>query len=365
MSKYQICVYAISKNEEQFVDRWMDSVGEADLVIVLDTGSTDGTVQKLRERGATVYEEKIVPWRFDEARNRALNYVPDEMDICVSIDLDEIHEPGWREVLESQWSPEYTRAKYPYIWSHRSDGLPDQKYQREKIHRRHDFHWIRPVHEILEYTGAGRENEIWIEKLVLHHYPDVSKPRSQYLPLLELSVKEDPLDDRATFWLGREYMYYQKQEASIETLKQYLKLPTARWDEERSAAMRFISQGYQKLQNGEAAMKWLFRAIEQCPTIREPYLAFARLAYAEKNWPLTYAMVQSGLAITKKSGSYLMEPDCWGAELYDLGAISAYSLGLYDKAKLHAEKACQLRPADERLKTNLELIRNKAQEQAD
>ena len=57
MKKYKISVYAISKNEEKFVDRWMDAVSEADEVVVLDTGSTDHTVEKLRSRGAKVYEE--------------------------------------------------------------------------------------------------------------------------------------------------------------------------------------------------------------------------------------------------------------------------------------------------------------------
>ena len=52
----KIVVYAICKNESGFVDRWMDSMQEADRVIVLDTGSTDDTVQKLRSRGARVYE---------------------------------------------------------------------------------------------------------------------------------------------------------------------------------------------------------------------------------------------------------------------------------------------------------------------
>lgn len=50
----KICVYAIAKNEEQFVDRWMDSMREADWVCVLDTGSTDRTVESWRTgaRGA-------------------------------------------------------------------------------------------------------------------------------------------------------------------------------------------------------------------------------------------------------------------------------------------------------------------------
>ena len=36
MNKYKICVYAICKNEEKFVDRWYNTVKEADKVIVLD-----------------------------------------------------------------------------------------------------------------------------------------------------------------------------------------------------------------------------------------------------------------------------------------------------------------------------------------
>ena len=37
MSQYKVWVYAICKNESQFVDRWMDSMSEADQVVVLDT----------------------------------------------------------------------------------------------------------------------------------------------------------------------------------------------------------------------------------------------------------------------------------------------------------------------------------------
>ena len=46
----KVCVYAIAKNEAQFVDRFMDSMAEADIICVLDTGSTDDTVEKLRRR---------------------------------------------------------------------------------------------------------------------------------------------------------------------------------------------------------------------------------------------------------------------------------------------------------------------------
>ena len=45
MNKYKVCVYAISKNEEKFVSRWVESMKEADEIYVLDTGSTDNTVK--------------------------------------------------------------------------------------------------------------------------------------------------------------------------------------------------------------------------------------------------------------------------------------------------------------------------------
>ena len=45
MNKYKICVYAICKNEEKFIERWVNSMKEADKIYVLDTGSTDKSVE--------------------------------------------------------------------------------------------------------------------------------------------------------------------------------------------------------------------------------------------------------------------------------------------------------------------------------
>lgn len=79
----KIVVYAICKNERSFADRWMASMSEADEVCVLDTGSTDGTPQRLEELGAKVSVQVITPWRFDVARNQSLELVPEDADLCV------------------------------------------------------------------------------------------------------------------------------------------------------------------------------------------------------------------------------------------------------------------------------------------
>ena len=72
----KVCVYAIAKNEEKFVDRWVDSMSEADEIYVLDTGSCDNTVKKLRAKDVIVKKKKYETFRFDVARNDSMKMLP-------------------------------------------------------------------------------------------------------------------------------------------------------------------------------------------------------------------------------------------------------------------------------------------------
>ena len=90
----KVCVYAIAKNEEKFARRWLSSMSEADGVYVLDTGSSDETVRLLKEGGAIVKQRIFEPFRFDDARNASLAMVPDDADVCVCTDIDEVFHRG-------------------------------------------------------------------------------------------------------------------------------------------------------------------------------------------------------------------------------------------------------------------------------
>lgn len=359
MKKYKICVYAICKNESQFVDKWMDSVSEADLVVVLDTGSTDDTVAKLKAKGAIVYEEIIKPWRFDVARNKSLSLVPEDVDICVCIDLDEIYDKGWRNQLENKWKETTTRARYDYTWSFNEDGTPGVTFHLDKIHSRKGYIWKNPVHEVLKYNGNNKEEYINCLELKCKHYPDSSKPRSQYLPLLEQSVIEDPMDDRNMHYLGREYMFYGMWDKCIDTLKKHLSLPTSLWCDERCASMRFIARAYRAKNEIYEAKRWLYRAIGEAPYLREPYLELAFLEYGVNNWEAVYHMIKEALKIEKRPVSYINEGFAWDATVYDLGSIACYFLGLYEEGLNYAELAINMNPTDERIANNYKLLKDK------
>lgn len=360
MKKYKICVYAICKNESQFVDKWMDSVSEADLVVVLDTGSTDDTVEKLKKRGAIVHEEVIRPWRFDVARNKSLSFVPEDADICVCIDMDEIYDKGWRNILEEKWTADTTRARYDYTWSFNEDGTPGVTFYIDKIHSRKDYKWKNPVHEVLKYSGHKKEEYISCYELKCKHYPDNTKPRSEYLPLLEQSVIEDPLDDRNMHYLGREYMFYGMWDKCIETLKNHLSLPTALWSDERAASMRFIARSYKEKGNILESRKWLYRAIGEAPHTREPYVELALLEYMDGNWVGVYHMAKEALKIQERPMLYINEAFAWDHTVYDIGSIGAYYLGLYGEAMELISKALEIAPNDERLINNYNIIKEKS-----
>ena len=349
----KVCIYAICKNESQFVDRWMDSMSEADYVVVTDTGSTDDTVEKLRARGAQVYIETVSPWRFDVARNLALSHVPHDADICFSTDLDEVLEAGWRAKLEAAWKPGTTRMHYHFTWSFNADGTPGVTFMYDHAHGRHDSEWVNPVHECLRYIGKAPEQHVWCPDVKLMHYPDKTKSRSYYLPLLELAVAEKPNEARNYFYLGREYMFVRQWEKSIPMLETYLKL--SHWKEERGAAMRFIARGCKALGKTQEAKGWLYRAIVETPHLREPYTEMAKLFYDEHNWAGIWHMVSEAFKIKERS-AYINDPMCWNYTLFDLGALGAYYIGLKEASLEYAKKALAMRPDDDRLKGNVTLI---------
>ena len=357
MGSYKVCVYAICKNEAPFVDRWMDSMGEADRVVVLDTGSTDGTVRRLRERGAEVTEEIVSPWRFDTARNRSLELVDPDAEICVCTDLDEVFHPGWREALERAWRPGASQAAYRYTWSFTPDGGEGVVFWSEKIHSRRGWRWVHPVHEVLQWIGEGQPGgKITAEGVQLDHHPDHSKSRGQYLPLLELSVEEDPEDDRNVHYLGREYMYKGRWDACFAVLLRHLAMPTARWRDERAASMRYIARAYAGKGDRAAARDWYLRAAAEAPHLREPWVDMALLLYEQEEWDGVLYFTGCALAVTERPRTYICEAASWGSLPWDLRAIALHRTGRLGEALEAARRALELEPGNERLRGNAALL---------
>lgn len=354
MKKYKVCVYAICKNESKFIERWVKSMSEADEIYVLDTGSTDNSMEIFKKLGVNAKSEVISPWRFDVARNKSLEMVPLDTDICVCTDLDEVFVEGWREKLEAIWNDSVDKVKYNYNWSFDEYGNPATTFYIEKIHRRDFYKWTHPVHEVLN-VKAG-EVSILAPDITLNHYPDSTKSRSSYLPLLELSVKEDPEDDRNTHYLGREYMYYGKYNECIDTLIKHLNLPSAKWDAERSASMRFIARSYLNLNRPLEAEMWFKKSIKEASYLREGYVELSQLYTDQKRFEEAYDLLTKAFLIKEKPPIYINEAFAWNDYIYELMGIVCFNLKLYPESLSYMGEALKLNKDSKRIKENYDII---------
>lgn len=347
----KICVYAISKNESQFVERFCNSAKEADLVLIADTGSTDNTVELAKTHGATVYQICISPWRFDKARDAALALIPKDIDVCVSLDLDEVLEPGWREEIERVWQLGITtRLRYGFDWG---QGI---KFQYEKIHSRHGYHWHHPCHEYPRADSRIREVYAHTDKLLVTHHPDPTKSRGQYLDLLKLAVTEDPHCPRNAFYYARELTFYNRWNEAVTELNRYLNLPGATWPNERCYAYRLLGKSYENLGDRTKALNSYLEACNAAPVTREPWCDLAMYYYKLGDWQNCYKNAVNCLSITNREFVYTCDPEVWGYKAHDLAAVSAWNSDLQKEALYHSEQAVKLDPNNVRLQNNFNFI---------
>lgn len=342
----KIAVYAISKNEEKFVERFCNSAKDADMILIADTGSTDNTVELAINHGATVHNIFISPWRFDKARDTALALIPADYDVCISLDLDEELQEGWREEIERVWLEGTTRLRYKFDWG---AGIA---FYYEKIHHRKGYHWHHPCHEYP--VPDKRTNEVWAhtDKLLVVHKPDPTKSRGQYMDLLQLAVDEDPDCPRNAFYYARELTFNKRWNEAVEALNKYLDMPQATWANERCYAMRLLSQSYEEL--GWDGLAWARKACAEAPNTREPWTDLAMLCYRRNLWAECFAAASNALSIKDKEAVYTMDPKVWGALPHDLMALAAHHLGMREVAIKHGTIAVEKEPHNERLKANLD-----------
>lgn len=364
MTENRICVYAIAKNESENVDKWADSMLEADCVVVLDTGSSDDTVEKLKNRGITVETKVIKPWRFDVARNESMKLVPDDCNILVCTDLDEVFEPGWADNLRKKWVEGKTRmCWYKYSWSHDSFGNPDRIFWYNKIHCR-GYKWKYIVHELLVENGAmdmSDMEDLYTNDIMLHHWPVQKEGRDTYLPLLieraKEAYEENDEDIMGAIYLCQHYAYAGLYEESNKEINKFIwKFREQAGCFMTSNALLFMGRNYLNMGVKDDAEKYYKKAIEVCPTYRDPYIALGELYISKKEYNEAKKTLIEALKLTYRRFSWLESNNSFNHHIYDLLDIACYYSGDKKNALLFAEKAFRMCPEDKRLEDNINLI---------
>lgn len=308
----KIAIYTIAKNEKHNVEGFMEAA-EGCSVYVLDTGSTDNTVKLLKEHGAHVVQKIIDPWRFDTARNESLKLVPDDVEVCVSVDMDERLESGWQNKLSNEWAG--NSGSYIHIaeWADKERTIPALQAPRTKIHNRHDYEWHRCVHEVIRPLSGVQQDSCNTSILVKHYQ---SSEQRNYLPALKQILKEDPSDVDVWLQLAGENHHRANYSEAVDAYRQYLKSI----DGDESKELRFrrshvwlsIAQCLHKLGKNEEMIRAFLSAIAAEPNCREAWTHFSHVSLQIGNAPLAYGSAMTAYEIKQPPDYAATEEACWG-----------------------------------------------------
>ena len=369
----KICVYAICKNEIEFVDKWLDNVSEADYIVVLDTGSTDGTYEKLKAdpRVTKVAQKEIKPWRFDVARNESMKLIPEDADICVSTDFDELFDKGWANLIRSNWRDGTERMFYKYYWGQTAAGYWHDVFRADKVHVNNgNYYWKYPVHEVLMTKDDQPQNVIDLsEVLNLWHHQDKNKAnRRSYLDLLALGAHENPNDPHIRSLYAREFLtefHIGKPEnikAAVAEYLEILKLPVI------NNQMYVMEKLHTLLQlaliycvhyaDYDNAIKYSLKFLKEDQTYRDPYLVIIAALNAQKLYVLAESIAEAAEKNTYQHYTWIERQNTFLDWLPSMKAELKYGLGKYEEALAAIKEALKFAPNSSDLKRNMELIQS-------
>ena len=346
----KVAVYTIALNEDKHVKRWYESAKEADVLLIADTGSSDNTTFLAKSLGISVYSIAVDPWRFDIARNAALALIPGDIDMCISMDMDEELEPGWRQAIDQAIEQGINLPTVRVVTARNEDHTPYSFFEAPRVHARHGFYWKYPIHEVIN-PKVGLEVRRDAIPLEINHKPDRTKSRGSYLPLLELAVKESPTDWRMLHYLVREYEYNQNWLELLRFAETAMQLQQG-WDVERASTCMWASRAAWELGLTDYALSWASKATKEAPYFYEAWHWRAHIHHLLGKWSETNEYAKKILELSRHA-HHLVKPEIWDWWGYDLIALSAHKLGNQVEAVEYGELAIQGSPSDLRLQENL------------
>lgn len=328
-------VVLIARNESKTLPRLVASLEQFKArggeIVLMDTGSSDGTAQIARDLGCVVHEvgdrfthiltketaedinlrfvrpfkeEDIVKegdriFDFANARNHAASLAKNDM--VAMPDCDEVYTMLYLDGVEEIIRAGADQLEYNFVFAHDEHGGEVVKFLHSKFYNRAKMRWVGIIHEVLQHNPGAPVNRVRLgeDVIKLEHWQNPETNRSGYLKGLALSVVHEPTNDRNQHYFGRELLYTGRPKSAIRQLEVHLALST--WAEERSQSQIHIGDAYMSLgQTKEAIHSWI-DAFDTCPTRREPLMKIAEYYYRVKSPDHVIVYANAALNIPQSS----------------------------------------------------------------
>jgi glycosyltransferase involved in cell wall biosynthesis len=283
-------VVMIVRNEAEALPGALASIRDAPEVVVCDTGSRDGTRDIARKAGARVVD---YTWSNDFSAARTFAESHAAHDWIMRLDADERVAPCAPRGLRAEdaigihqpRSSDFTAALCALLFEHDASGLSQIFVRRRhsrgndhwfpRLHRRSDFHWIYPVHELARPLKHGRPKSLALDGFAIEHARDCR--RRPYLSILTAAVQSRPTDPYVAFHLGQACWEEGKWTDAIDAFHQY-HLLAGGYRFHRGESLRMEGECWEKLGEIDRALDCYVKA-SAAEGRAEPLWQAANLAF--------------------------------------------------------------------------------------
>jgi len=335
-----ISLCMIVKNEEAVLARCLNSVKDiVDEIIVVDTGSTDRTLEIASCYGYVYGFE----WRddFSAARNYAYSLATQEY--IMWLDADDVILPADREkLLALKVMPGFNAdaVLMPYHTAFDEQGRPTFTYYRERITRREcGFQWVEPVHEYLAWDGVAH----YCDAAVTHRKERTADPGRNLRIYDNIVQNGGELSPRGMYYYGRELQEAGRTKDAYEWLKRFV-LGGLGWSEDAVEACLLLSRCCTLDWERE---KWLLQSFEYDSPRPEICCELGYYYSGKQNYARALGWFMTALAYEPpKHQLGFVRPDYNGYIPAIEACLCAWRLGDVDAAKKYNRIAGQYKPGD-------------------
>ena len=344
-----ISLCMIVKNEQDTLPRCLDSVqGLIDEIVIVDTGSTDRTVEI-----AKTYTDRVetFPWCDDFAAARNFSFSLARKEYCLWLDADDVFLPDDREKfrqLKESLSPKTDMVMLPYHTALDEEGRPTFTCYRERLVRSHaGFLWQGAVHEAIPPRGEI----VYGDAAVTHRKLRAGEP-GRNLRILESLRQKGPLEPRQQFYYGRELYDHKAFAKAIPVLESFLQDGQG-WIENNIDACRLLYYCYTQIQKPEAGLSWLLESLKYDAPRAEICCEIGQYFLERHAYPPAIFWYETAASRPRSDyGGGFVLPDCYGYIPFLQLCVCYDRLGDPAKAAEYNEKAGKLKPSSPAVQYN-------------
>jgi len=284
--KTTISICLIVKNEEQYLDNCLKSIKDiASEIIIVDTGSTDRTVEIAKKYTDKIY---LHPWKdsFSEARNHYLKYATGDWIFQIDADEELIQEDI--PVLMAATQEQELDAIMVQIIS---------KFQEGKREAVHSFERIFRNNGLIHYEGRVHNRLVGIQTakvfpIRLNHYGyDLNQAQSKKkfdrtVCLLKMDLEENPNNPMSYHYLSCSYLGQGMWKESLDNSLTAIRLAERKNDTNMLYLWSYYNAAlsYYRLKELDMAEKTSMSALKKYPHHIDAHFILSLVYFDQKQW---------------------------------------------------------------------------------